>query len=395
MRSIPTDAEFAALPMDAPASGDTIRLVDLNAQYARLKDEIDRRIRGVFAHGAFVGGPEIEQLEAALAARAGVAHAVTVASGTDALLVALMGEGIGAGDAVFVPAFTYAACAGAVMQAGATPVFVDVRQTTYTIDPENLERCIEALAREGRLEARAVMAVDLFGMPADYPAIREVAARHGLFVVADAAQSFGGALGPTPVGALAPATATSFFPSKPLGCYGDGGALFTDDAGRAARWRSIRLHGFEDDDKSDAVRVGLNSRLDTLQAAVLFAKLTVFDAELQACERLARLYDERLKGAALPPPRPGQARSSWAHYSVLVAHRDRVSAALTRAGVATGVYYPRPLHLHSAYRHLGPEPGALPVAEALCGQILSLPMHAYLGEAAVERVCATLAAARA
>ncbi len=386
-------ASRAVAPAAAAPESGVVPLVDLKAQYLRLKDDIDRRVRAVCEHGAFVSGPEIGALETALATRAGVAHAVTVASGTDALAIALMGEGIGAGDAVFVPTFAYVACAGAVMQAGATPVFVDVAQSSYTLDVEDLDRRIERVARDDRLTPRAVMPVDLFGVPADYPAIREVAARHGLFVLADAAQSFGATLERVPVGALALATATSFFPVKPLGCYGDGGALFTDDARRAARWRAIRVHGFEDDDKTEAVRVGLNGRLDTIQAAVLLAKLTVFDDELEARERLARLYDERLEGVALLPPRPTRGRGAWAQYSILIADRDRVRAALTEAGIATAVYYPRPLHLHAAYRHLGPEPGGLPVAEALCEQILSLPMHAYLDEAAVDRVCDALIAA--
>lgn len=377
-----------------------IPFIDVKAPYRRLHGEINRRINAVLEHGNYVGGPEIDEFEAALAERAGAAHAVAVASGTDALLIALMADGIGPGDAVFVPAFTYAACASAVAIAGATPVFVDVLPDRFTLDPADLERRIAELSRDGGPTPRAVMPVDLFGVPADYPAIDEIARRHGLFVLADAAQSLGASVGATPVGALASVTATSFYPTKTLSAFGDGGALLTDDAERAARWREIRMHGFPAGAKVEAVRVGVNGRLDTIQAAVLLAKLTIFDDENLARDRLAELYDHGLgslareeAGGLVLPARPGNVRRAWPHYPILVDERDRLRAALGAAGIATAVYYPRPLHLHRAYRHLGPAPGTLPVAEDLCARVLSLPLHPYLDDGAVARVCAAVVAA--
>ena len=282
-------------PTDRDANLDPVPFIDLGAQYRRLKADIDTAIAGVLEDGRFVLGPAVAELEAALAARAGAAHAVTCASGTDALLIALMAEGIGPGDAVFVPGFTFPATAGVVALVGAAPVFVDVAEESCMMDPADLAVRAARVADEGRLVPRAVIAADLFGQAADYDALAPIAAERGMLLVDDAAQSFGGASGGRPVGALAPVTATSFYPAKPLGGYGDGGALFTDDAAQAARWRSIRQHG-QGDGKYDIVRVGLNSRLDTLQAAVLLAKLPAFDAEIDARERVAALYDSLLAG---------------------------------------------------------------------------------------------------
>ena len=384
--------DAVTLDPHAQALAPCIPVVGLKAQTQRLKPLLDARIAAVIEHGAFVNGPEIDELESVLAARAGVSHCVAVDSGTVALVIALMGEGVGAGDAVFVPTFTYMATASAVLLVGATPVFVDADERTFMIDPLALERTLAHIEREGRLRPRAVIPVDLFGLPADYKRIAEIADRRDLAVIADAAQSFGARQGGQPVGALAPITATSFFPTKPLSCFGDGGALFTDDDDRAARWRSLRAHGVDKDPKI-AMRHGLNGRLDTLQAAVLLAKLTIFDQELAEREQLARRYDDRLAGVVRLPPRPADARSAWAIYSLLVDERDRVAADLAAAGVPTSVYYPYPLHRQPAYAHLVSASQSLPVAEELSRRIISLPFHPYLDEQAADRVCDALIAA--
>jgi len=367
--------------------------VDLKAQYARLRPSIDARIRKVLEHGQYVLGPEVDELEAALAAFAGARDAIAVASGTEALRMPLMAEGIGAGDAVFLPGFTFPATAEVVVSLGAAPVFVDVEEATYNIDPAALEAAITRIKREGKLRPRAVMPVDLFGLPADYAAIHAISQRHALFVLADAAQSFGGALGNRRVGTLAPVTATSFFPAKPLGAYGEGGAVFTDDPGRAKILRSIRMHG-AGEDRYEIVRIGTNGRLDTLQAAVLLAKLEVFADELQARERWASLYDRHLAGRAVVlPARQTGAFSAWAQYCVRVAGRDAVRAKLAGQGIPTAIYYPKPLHFQPAYQAYGQGAGSLPVAEKICNEIMALPMHPYLDEGTIARIAAAVLAA--
>ncbi len=371
-----------------------IPFLDLKAQQARIAPELRRRLDAVLAHGQFILGPEVAELEAALAAFCGAAHCVAVSSGTDALQIALMAEGIGPGDAVFLPAFTYTATAEVPLLLGATPVFVDVDPRTFQIDPAHLAARIAAVAAAGRLRPRAVIGVDLFGQPADWPALRAIAARHGLFTLDDLAQSFGATLGGRPLGAMADATATSFFPSKPLGAYGDGGALFTESADRAALFRSLRTHG-EGATRYEVLRTGMNGRLDTLQAAVLLAKLPVFREELAARERIAAFYDQHLRNLVETPARVRDSTSAWAIYAVLLrdaAERAHVQEALRAAGVPTAIYYPRPLHRQPAYRdaHDG---SALPVSEALAERILALPIHPDLTEADTARVCAAMAAA--
>lgn len=366
--------------------------IDLRAQYERLKPEIDRRIRAVVDHGRFIMGPEVEELEEALARFAGAKHAIGVSSGTDALLVSLLAEGVGPGDAVFVPSFTFTATAEVVVLAGATPVFVDVDAATYNIDPADLERRIRATAAGGDLRPRAVIAVDLYGLPADYDHLNVIAEADGLFLLADAAQSFGAAQRGRRVGTLAPVTAASFFPAKPLGCFGDGGAILTDDDARADVMRSIRLHG-QGKSKYDTVRVGLNGRLDTIQAAVLLAKLSVFEEELATRDRLARLYDERLAGLVGTPPRADGATSAWAQYPILYEERDHMAADLGHQGIPTAIHYPRPMHLQPAYERFGEGPGSLPVSERLAAQVLCLPMHPYMDEATAHMICDNVAAA--
>ena len=374
---------------DHDASHDPVAFIDLRAQHRRLEAAIDAALAQVLEDGRFVMGPAVAELETALAARAGVAHAVTCASGTDALLIALMAEGIGPGDAVFVPGFTFPATAGVVALVGAAPVFVDVTEEGCMMDPADLARRAARVADEGRLVPRAVIAADLFGQAADYDALRPLAAERGMLLIDDAAQSFGGASGGRPVGALAPVTTTSFYPAKPLGCYGDGGALFTDDAAQAATWRSIRQHG-QGEGKYDIVRVGLNSRLDTLQAAVLLVKLPAFDAEIDARERVATWYDSVLAGVVGLPGRLPERRSTWAQYTIRLDGRGAVQAALAAQAIPTAVHYPVPMHLQPAYSAYGEGPGSLPVSERLSRQVLCLPMHADLDEATALRIARAL-----
>ena len=368
---------------------DPIAFIDLHAQYRRLKPEIDAALAQVLEDGRFVMGPAVAELETALAARTGTAHAVTCASGTDALLMALMAEGVGPGDAVFIPSFTFTATAEVVALVGAEPVFVDIVEETYMIDPADLAVRLSRVAAAGRLTPKAVIAADLFGQAADYDALAPIAAERDMLLIADAAQSFGGASGGRPVGALAPVTATSFYPAKPLGCYGDGGALFTDDAALAARWRSIREHG-KGEGKYDIVRIGLNSRFDTLQAAILLVKLAAFDAEIDARERVAVCYDSVLAGiVGLPGRLPGR-RSTWAQYTIRLARRDEVQAALAARAIPTAIHYPLPMHLQPAYSAHGEGPGSLPVSEGVSRQVLCLPMHADLDEATARRIAAAV-----
>ncbi|MBW2292227.1 MAG: DegT/DnrJ/EryC1/StrS aminotransferase family protein [Deltaproteobacteria bacterium] len=366
-----------------------VPFVDLAAQYRRLKPQIDARIQAVLGHGQFIMGPEVTELEAALGKFAGCEHAIAVSSGTDALSMALMVEGIGPGHAVLVPAFTFPATAEAIVLAGARPVFVDVDARTFNIDTEHLSAQIETVKRDGRLEARAIMPVDLFGLPADHAEIGKIAAEHDMLVIADGAQSFGGRVGDVRVGALAPITTTSFFPAKPLGCFGDGGAIFTNDSERAEVLRSIRTHG-ESRANNEILRIGMNGRLDTLQAAILLAKLAAFPEELEAREQLATHYDSRLSEAVTVPMRQEGKSSAWAQYSILLEDRDRVAAALREAGIPSAVYYSTPLHLQPAYAEFGDGNASLPVSESLSLRILSLPMHPDMEGASADRICDSL-----
>jgi dTDP-4-amino-4,6-dideoxygalactose transaminase len=373
-----------------------IPFLDLKAQQARLAGNLKPRIDAVLAHCQFVLGPEVAELEARLAAYCGAKHCVGVSSGTDALQIAMMAEGIGPGDAVFLPAFTYTATAEVPLVLGATPVFVDVDPRTFQIDPSHLEQRIEAVRGAGRLRPRAVVGVDLFGQPADWPALNRIAARHALFTLDDLAQSFGASLHGRKLGTQAMATATSFFPSKPLGAYGDGGALFTDDDARADLFRSLRTHG-EGKTRYEVLRTGMNGRLDTMQAAVLLAKLDVFDAELARREEVARIYDRRLGNLLETPARVPDSSSAWAIYAVLLrdkAQRSHVQAACKERGVPSAIYYPRPLHRQPAYagHH---DDAALPVSEGLATRIMALPIHPDLSDADAERVCDAVAAALA
>ncbi len=371
-----------------------IPFLDLKAQQARLGPALRARLDAVLAHGQFILGPEVAELEGRLAAFCGAKHCVTVSSGTDALQIAMMAEGIGAGDAVFLPAFTYTATAEVPLLLGATPVFVDVDPRTFQIDLAHLESRIAAVRKAGVLRPRAVIGVDLFGQPADWPGIAALAAREGLFTLDDCAQSFGAALQGKRLGTAADATATSFFPSKPLGAYGDGGALFTESGERAALYRSLRTHG-EGTTRYEVLRIGMNGRLDTLQAAVLLAKLEVFEAEMARRDEIAAIYDAALQGVVEIPARVPESESAWAIYAILLSDsgvRDIAQGALRAAGIASAVYYPRPLHRQPAYAacHDG---AALPVSETIAERIMALPIHADLTEAQAKRVAAVLRAA--
>ncbi len=361
-------------------------LVDLKAQSLALQPRIQARLCETLSACQFILGPEVEDLESELARFSGARHAICVASGTDALKISLMTERLGPGDAVLVPSFTFVATAEAVASLGATPVFVDIDKETFNLDPDDLLRRLDNLKGDRRLRPRAIIAVDLFGLPADYPAINEIAEHYGLLVVADAAQSFGGSVSGQRVGSLAPVTATSFYPSKPLGCYGDGGCMLTDDDERAEIMRSIHRHGVDSDGRT-AIYVGMNSRLDTLQAAVLLAKLDVFEEELKARNHIAQCYGSKLCNIAGVPKWPTQFSSAWALYSILVRDRDKVRDALAHEGIATGIYYSVPLHLQPAYAGYGDGRGSLPVSEGVSEQILSLPMHPYLEEETIDRIC--------
>ncbi|HVS63211.1 MAG TPA: DegT/DnrJ/EryC1/StrS family aminotransferase [Thermoanaerobaculia bacterium] len=365
---------------------ESVPFVGLAAQAERLRTRMNAALGAVLDHRQYVMGPEIPVLEQRLAERGGVAEAVAVASGTDALVMTLMAEGIGPGDAVLVPSFTFTATAEVVLLVGAIPVFLDVDERSFNVDVTSFEGTLAEIRRQRRLEPRALIAVDLFGRPANYEELGEIAAREGLLIVDDAAQGFGGALHGRPVGSLAAVTTTSFFPAKPLGGYGDGGAILTDDVERAQRLRSIRQHG-EGADRYEIVRLGVNGRLDTFQAAVLLVKLEVFDEELEARDRLAALYHARLADVVACPEIPPGVRSAWAQYTIQVEQRDRVRAALAAEGVPTAVYYPKPMHLQPAYQRYGGGPGSLPTSERLCERVLSLPMHPYLEPEQIERVC--------
>ena len=371
--------------MTAPSP---IPFIDLKGQQARIGEDLRRRLAAVLEHCQFILGPEVAELEAALAAFCGAKHCVSVSSGTDALQIAMMAENIGRGDAVFLPAFTYTATAEVPLVLGATPVFVDVDPRTFQLDPAHLAARVAEVRAAGVLTPRMVIGVDLFGQPADWAAIAAIAAREGMVTLDDCAQSFGASLGGRMLGVMADATATSFFPSKPLGAYGDGGALFTESDERAALFRSLRTHG-EGTTRYEVLRTGMNGRLDTLQAAVLLSKLSVFPEELAAREKVARYYDARLGNAVVTPARVADSNAAWAIYAILLPDSDargRMQDGLKAAGVPTAIYYPKPLHRQPAYQsaHDG---AALPVSDDLAGRILALPIHPDLSEDDLSRIC--------
>lgn len=371
-----------------PGGNGPIAPLDLVAQRQRLAGRVEQAIARVIGHGQFIMGPEVTELEDQLAGYCGARAAVTCASGTDALVLVLMAWGVGPGDAVLVPSFTFAATAEAVALVGATPVFVDIDSADFNVDVASVEGAVRAVETDTDLRPAAVIAVDLFGQPADYAALEKVATGHGLRLLADAAQSFGGRLGDRQVGTFGDATATSFFPTKPLACYGDGGAIFTDDEDLADTLRLLRVHG--QDRHRRCVHVGINGRLDTIQAAVLLEKLAIFDEELSARARVAEAYSAALDDVVEVPRRRVDATSAWAQYTVQVDDRDGLVAALASAGISAAVYYRHPLHDHPAYRAFPVAPGGLPVSERAAGRVISLPLHPYLQEEDQTRVIATV-----
>jgi UDP-2-acetamido-2-deoxy-ribo-hexuluronate aminotransferase len=360
----------------------SIQFIDLNAQQQKIYPTLMERIQRVLAHGKYIMGPEVKELEERLAAYVGVKHAISCSSGTDALLMPLMGYGVGPGDAIFTTPFTFIATAEVIQLLGATPVFVDIDPKTFNIDPEALASAVSSLGQNSKtapLRPKGIIPVDLFGQPADYDRINTIAREHGLFVLEDAAQSFGATYKGKRAGSPAAMAATSFFPAKPLGCYGDGGAIFTDDDEMAALLRSVRVHG-QGTHKYDNVRIGLNGRLDTLQAAILLAKLDIFDQEVAARQEVAQRYSEALKGIVEVPQVASDCSSVWAQYSVLSDNRSGLQQKLKEAGIPTAVYYPLPLHQQGAFAHLGYKTGEFPASEKAAARIFSLPMHPYLGE---------------
>jgi dTDP-4-amino-4,6-dideoxygalactose transaminase len=363
-----------------------IPFIDVAAQRRRLGRSVDEAIARVLGHCQFILGPEVRALEVKLAEFCGARHVVSCASGTDALVLVLMAQGIGPGDAVICPSFTFTATAEVVVLVGATPVFADVEQASFNLDPASLKLACAA-AREAGLRPKAVIPVDLFGQPADYDRITPVAEAEGLFVLDDAAQAFGATYKNRRIGALAPATATSFFPAKPLGCYGDGGAVITEDEELAQVLRSLRVHG-EGSGKYDCVRVGLNGRLDTIQAAVLMEKLRIFPEEILARERVARRYSAGLADVATIPRLALGSSSVWAQYTIRLAsgRRDGLAAALKAQGIPTAIHYPVPLHRQQPYQRFPIALGGAPVSERLAEEVISLPMHAYLDESTQDRI---------
>ncbi len=364
---------------------------DLKKQYQVLKPQMDAAIGQVLQNCNFISGNPVAELEKELAAYVGVKHCVTCGNGTDALSLVMMAWEIGEGDAVFVPAFTFFASGEVVAFEGGTPVFVDVEERTFNLDPDKLEEAICKVEQEGKLRPRAVIAVDLFGQTADYRRIEEICKKHNLLLLEDGAQGFGGTIDGRRACSFGDAGATSFFPAKPLGCYGDGGAVFTNDDNLAELLRSLRVHGKSPSSKYDNIRIGINSRLDTIQAAVLQVKFAAFQQhELEDVNRAASLYTQYLGDVLKTPVVPEGFTSSWAQYTLILEsseQRDQLQRALKEQGIPTMIYYPKPMHLQAAFADLGYQKGDFPVAERLCAQVLSLPMHPYLEEEDIRFVC--------
>jgi dTDP-4-amino-4,6-dideoxygalactose transaminase len=364
-----------------------VPFIDVAAQRRRLGASIDEAVSRVLAHCLFINGPEVTQLEAALAAFTGAKHVVTCASGTDALLMVLMAKNVGRGDAVLCPSFTFCATGEAVALTGATPVFVDVDEATFNMDVESLKRGVATAKRLG-LKPKGIIPVDLFGQSADHDAISAVAEAEGLFVLDDAAQAFGASYKGRRLGTFGHVTATSFFPAKPLGCFGDGGAILTDDAELAEVLRSIRVHG-QGSDKYDNVRLGLTGRLDTIQAAILIEKLKIFEDEIAARNKVAQRYAQGLGNVVTVPHVASGMTSVWAQYTIRLpkgVDRNEFAAALKAQGIPTAIYYPKSMHQQTAYRDYPIADGGVPVCEALSDDVISLPMHAYLDEPTQERI---------
>tara|TARA_B100000123_G_scaffold272393_1_gene254907 strand:- start:9593 stop:10717 length:1125 start_codon:yes stop_codon:yes gene_type:complete len=361
-----------------------IPLIDLAAQQERIRNRLDAAVARVLDHGKYILGPEVQELEEKLAEFTGAKHVVTCANGTDALSLVLMAEGIGRGDAVFVPSFTFVATAEVVPGTGATPVFVDVDPYTFTVDPSSLEAGLKKAKALG-LQPKAIIAVDIFGLPANYPVLRQIASRERMVLIADAAQSFGSELSGRRTGGLADYTTTSFFPAKPLGCYGDGGAIFTDHTSRAEVLRSLRFHG-KGEDKYDNVNIGLNSRLDTIQAAILLEKLAIFEGEIVNRNNIAAFYTEALSPHVFCQKIPDGFKSVWAQYTITSEKRSRIEKVCREGGVATAIYYPIPMHLQTAYKKFPHVENAMKVSEEISRKAISIPMYPSLSKMQIEKI---------
>lgn len=368
-----------------------MQFIDLLTQKERIRSSLLLRLESILDHGQFIMGPEVSELESRLASYVGSKYCLSCSSGTDALLIALMAKGIGPGDAVITTPFTFVATAEVVSLTGATPIFIDVDPVSFNIDPDRLQDGMKDAESRG-LTPKAIIPVDLFGLPAEYDQLEAFADEHGLWILEDACQGFGGSIGKRRAGSFGLVGATSFFPAKPLGCYGDGGAIFTDDDELVELMRSVRVHG-GGADKYSNVRLGINGRLDSMQAAVLLEKLDLFDEELVLRDAAASAYSKRLVGRVVVPEVPEGYRSAWAQYSVLAAtpaEREAMMGALQKEGIPSVIYYKIPLHLQEAYASLGYAAGDFPVTEDLATRIFSLPMHPYLKEEEIEQVSSVL-----
>ena len=363
---------------------------DLKTQYTVLKDEMDKAILDVVASSAYVMGPKIKEMETAFAEYVGVKHCVACNSGTDALLLALKTWDVKADDAVFVPSFTFFASAEVIAMQGATPVFVDVHKDTFNMDVADLERKIERTMKAGKLKPRVIIAVDLFGLPADFMAIRKVADKHGLYVLEDGAQGFGGRIGERKACTFGDISTTSFFPAKPVGCYGDGGAVFTNNDAWAELIESYHIHG-KGSDRYDNIRIGMNSRMDSIQAAILLVKLKAFkEYELVDVNKVAARYTEKLKDVVKTPMVPDGVYSSWAQYTLQVENKEvraGLQAALKALDIPTAIYYPIPMHRQTAFSYLDPNDNHCPVSDQLADTVISLPIHPYLSETDQDMIC--------
>ena len=365
--------------------------IDLKTQQSKIKNKIDKRIKSVLEHGKYIMGPEVLELEEKLAAYVGMEYCLSCSSGTDALLIPLIANGIGHGDAVITTPFTYIATAEVIALLGAEPVFVDIYESTYNLNPDGIESAIKYAKQKG-LNPKAIITVDLFGLPARYRIINEIAKKYNLLIIEDAAQGFGGAIREQKAGSFGDIASTSFFPAKPLGCYGDGGAIFTNDGELAKIMKSIRVHG-SGSDKYENIRVGINGRLDTIQAAILLEKLSIFNDELVLRNKVADYYKNNINSRLTKPFIPDGYMSSWAQYSLLAnseSERGEIMSILSNANIPSNIYYKLPLHLQTVFKELGYKDGDFPVSEKISMQIFSIPMHPYLSEEKQNRIIETL-----
>jgi len=365
--------------------------IDLKAQQKSIREKIDNRVQSVLNHGKYIMGPEVYELEERLADYVGSRYCISCSSGTDALLIPLMAKGIGPGDAVITTPFTYIASAEVISLLGAEPVFIDIYPDTFNIDPSGIEYAIQHAKRKN-LKPRAIIPVDLFGLPARYRLIEEIAKEHDLFIIEDAAQGFGGSIRGKKAGSFGNLAATSFFPAKPLGCYGDGGAIFTDDENLASIMKSIRVHG-SGSDKYENIRIGLNGRLDTFQAAILLEKLKIFNAEILLRNKIADYYNTNINSRFKKPYIPKEYNSSWAQYSLLANSdfdRTKIMSMLNESNIPSMIYYRLPLHMQRVFKKLGYSIGDFPLSEIVSSQIFSIPMHPYLSREHQDKIIEVL-----